>query len=124
MSCNFDSIKRYQTCMRMVGKIMALNVEKNYASEEQVSKLRRLYKLTPMKAIKGILAVTNPVKVSLLDLLDFSFSVPPSPFLSLSLANHPNTHIINLVVTRPYQHILGTSVGHQQSSTENDSNLY
>ena len=28
MSGNFDSVKRYQTCMRMVGKIMALNVEK------------------------------------------------------------------------------------------------
>ena len=43
---------------------MALNVEKNYANEDQVSKLKRLYKLTPMKAIKGVLAITNPVKVS------------------------------------------------------------
>ena len=42
MSSNFDSIEEYQTCMRMVGKIMALNVEKNYASEEQVSELTRL----------------------------------------------------------------------------------
>ena len=39
MSSNFDSIEEYQTCMRMVGKIMALNVEKNYASEEHVSEL-------------------------------------------------------------------------------------
>jgi hypothetical protein len=66
--------------MRKVAKMMALNVEKNYANENQVSKLKRLYKLTPMKAIKGILAVTNPVKVTSsfrLPLLSPSLS-PPS----------------------------------------------
>lgn len=57
---------RYQTFVRKVGKMMALNIEKNYANDEQVSKLKRIYRLTPMKGIKGILAVTNPVKVALL----------------------------------------------------------
>ena len=112
--------------MHMVSKIVALNVEKNYASEEQVSKLKRLHKLTLMNAIKGILAVTNQVEVSFFDLLNLSFPVPPFPLLVsvfLSLADRPNPQITTSVVTRPYQHILGKSVGHQPSSTENDSNL-
>ena len=44
--------------------MMALNAEKNYTSKDQVSKLKRLYRITPIQVIKGILAIANPVKVS------------------------------------------------------------
>ena len=53
----------YQSFLRTAGRVMALNVEKNFSNQDQVSKLKKIYRLTPIKAIKGILAITNPIKV-------------------------------------------------------------
>lgn len=85
--------------MRQVGKMMALNVEKNYASEEQTSKLKRLYKLTPMKAIKGLLAITNPVKVGIIYLFLHSFLPPFFSTFSCPFILLPLFHYIYIAVS-------------------------
>eukprot|EP01112_Ceratiomyxa_fruticulosa_P023744 TRINITY_DN922_c0_g1_i1.p1 TRINITY_DN922_c0_g1~~TRINITY_DN922_c0_g1_i1.p1 ORF type:complete len:690 (+),score=184.46 TRINITY_DN922_c0_g1_i1:351-2420(+) len=53
----------YQKIMNLVAKFMAVVVEKEMRSEKQLGKLKKIYNLTPIKAIRAGLAITNPVRL-------------------------------------------------------------
>jgi hypothetical protein len=53
----------YQQLAKCVSKLVALWVEKEMRNEKQLAKLKKVYRLTPIRAIRAALSIANPVKL-------------------------------------------------------------
>eukprot|EP01113_Clastostelium_recurvatum_P041743 TRINITY_DN6682_c0_g1_i2.p1 TRINITY_DN6682_c0_g1~~TRINITY_DN6682_c0_g1_i2.p1 ORF type:complete len:653 (-),score=223.52 TRINITY_DN6682_c0_g1_i2:35-1993(-) len=53
----------YQKATNLMAKIMAVWTEREMRDPKQVSKLKKIHMLTPIKAIRGVLAITNPARL-------------------------------------------------------------